>query len=78
MRVRLERRYPSRALAARIWRSVVADNPGFVSGRLTGDRLVIEVSHPSPASLRATLDDLIACIAAAERAGPVARPPKAK
>ena len=74
MSVRLARSYRSASEAERVWRSVQADNPGFVSGRLEGSRVTIELSGTNPASLRMTLDDLVACLAAAETAGEAAGP----
>ena len=76
MSVRLERRYRSASEAEAVWRAVAADDPGFVSGHVDGDRLVIEGASPSAASLRMTLDDLIACLAAAERSLEAAGPPR--
>jgi len=73
--IRLERRYRSHPEAERVWRAVAADNPGYVSGHVDADRLVIEAASPSAASLRMTLDDLIACLAAAERSGEASGPP---
>jgi hypothetical protein len=67
--VRLERRYRSSEEAGRIWRSVSVDNPAFLRGGARGNHLVIEVAGESAGSLRATLDDLLACLGAAERAG---------
>jgi hypothetical protein len=72
--VRLERRYPSRREAERVGRSVAADNPEFVVTKVLGNRLTIDVSGGSPASVRMTLDDLIACLGAAEKAGEAAGP----
>jgi hypothetical protein len=72
--VRLERRYRSRSEAERVWRAVAADNPEFVAGAVDGERLTITASSASPASLRMTLDDLIACLAAAERSDEAAGP----
>ena len=44
-----------------LWGALSADDPGSVEGRVEGDRLVI-LAGPSPmASLRTTLDDLLAC-----------------
>jgi len=51
-----------------LWGALSADDPGSVEGRVEGDRLVI-LAGPSPmASLRTTLDDLLACAQAASGA----------
>jgi hypothetical protein len=48
-------------------RAVAPDNPEFVHLRVEGQVLVAEVTSPSAASLRATFEDLMACLQAAER-----------
>jgi len=48
--------------------AVQADTPDFVSLRVTGARLTVRLTATSAASARATLDDLLACLGAAERA----------
>lgn len=63
----LERRYASPQEASRLARAVAADHPGFVTGGARGATLRFRVEAPSPASARASLDDLLACVAAAER-----------
>jgi hypothetical protein len=55
--------------AHRLAAAVAADNPPHVRARAEGTVLMIRVSAASPASLRATLDDLLACVQAAERTG---------
>ncbi|MCI4348865.1 MAG: hypothetical protein L3J93_01420 [Thermoplasmata archaeon] len=45
------------------------DNPAFLHGGVRGTHLVIEVEGDRAGSLRQTLDDLLACIGVAERAG---------
>jgi hypothetical protein len=65
--VRLERSYGSDDLAARVVGAVAVDDPGTVSILRRGDRVVVEAEGEDPASLRRTLDDLIACLGAAER-----------
>jgi len=72
--VRLERRYDDPDLAARVLASVSVDDPGAVAMQRNGDRLVFEVSGRSASTLRTTLDDLIACIGAAERTAGIVKP----
>jgi hypothetical protein len=55
--------------AARLRAAVVADNPEYVRAEVDGADLVLRVAAPSAASARATLEDLLACLGAAERAG---------
>jgi pheromone shutdown protein TraB len=59
----------SPAAAERLRRAVVADNPEHVAVTVDGSELVVRVAAGPPASVRATLDDLLACLAAAEAAG---------
>jgi len=55
--------------AARALRdAVAADTPDFVSLGVQGSCLTVRVTATSAASARATLDDLMACLGAAERA----------
>ncbi|MGA9840155.1 MAG: KEOPS complex subunit Pcc1 [Thermoplasmata archaeon] len=55
--------------AQRLRAAVVADTPPFVRLEVEGTSLVVRVASPSAASARATLEDLLACLSAAERAG---------
>jgi hypothetical protein len=48
---------------------VAVDNPPFVQIDIEGTSLVVRVAASSAASARATLEDLLACLGAAERAG---------
>ncbi|MCI4325993.1 MAG: hypothetical protein L3K00_09020 [Thermoplasmata archaeon] len=64
----VEHRAPSPAHAAALWASVAADNPSFVDGGVDGDLLRFHVHAPNAASLRQTLDDLLAALGVAERA----------
>lgn len=57
------------AEAARLRAAVAADNPPFVRVDVEGTDLVVRVSAASAASVRATLEDLLSCLSAAERAG---------
>ncbi len=55
--------------AARALRDAVrADTPDFVVLRADGASLTVRLTAPSASSARATLDDLLACLGAAERA----------
>ena len=73
MTVTLRRSYPTSDEAARIAAAVGADNPDFVRVTTEGRELRVEVRAPSPASARATLDDLVACLQVAERTSRAAR-----
>ena len=68
MTVVVRRSCRSPRVARALLDAVRADTPEFVSLRVDGSRLVVRVTAPSAASARATLDDLLACLGAAERA----------
>ena len=51
-----------------LWAAVGTDDPGAVEGGVEGDRLLIQAGPAPMASLRITLDDLLACIQAASGA----------
>ena len=70
MTVSLRRPYASAARAERLAAAVRADDPEFVAVTVEGRELAIRLTVPSPARARATLDDLLACLNAAERAVP--------
>lgn len=59
-------RSPTEASALRD--AVAADTPEFVRLSVRGARLEISLRASSPASARASLDDLLACLKAAEAA----------
>ncbi|HLE97600.1 MAG TPA: KEOPS complex subunit Pcc1 [Candidatus Thermoplasmatota archaeon] len=44
--------------------SLAPENEGYVRARVEGDVLVLDAEASSPASLRRTLDDALACAAA--------------
>ena len=67
MTVVVRRRGSDRAEAERLRAAVVADNPSFLEVSVEDSELVIRVSARSAASARATLEDLLACLKAAER-----------
>ncbi len=70
MTVTVLRSCPSRAVAERLAAAVAADNPPYVKVSVEGNALTIRLTARSAASARATLDDLLACLTAAERAVP--------
>ncbi|HEV2166020.1 MAG TPA: KEOPS complex subunit Pcc1 [Thermoplasmata archaeon] len=75
LRVRIARSYGTADLAERVVGAVSVDDPGAVEIARSRDRVVLEVRGTDPASVRRTLDDLLACLAAAERtAGFVKKP----
>lgn len=53
--------------------AVAVDTPDFVTLRVRGSSLEVALTAASAASARATLDDLLACLKAAERAVPSRR-----
>jgi hypothetical protein len=65
--VEIERRYASPAVAERIVRALAADQPEFVATERTGATVRFRIAEGSPQSLRATLEDLLICVQAAER-----------
>jgi len=61
----------NRTLAERLRAAVAADNPAYVAVTVEGTDLEIRLTSASAASARATLEDLLACLKAAESsAGP--------
>jgi len=52
-----------------------ADNPSFVSVEADGREIEVRLTARSAASARATLEDLLACLRAAERTAVDASPP---
>jgi hypothetical protein len=66
----LRRRGDSAAEAERLRAAVGADNPDYVRVEVVGTDLVVRVEARSAASARTTIDDLLACLRAAERAVP--------
>ncbi|MCI4328832.1 MAG: hypothetical protein L3J86_04535 [Thermoplasmata archaeon] len=54
-------------VAERIARALAADQPEFVQTERDGDRLTFRVTPASAASVRATLEDLLACLQTAEK-----------
>ncbi len=69
MTVVVRRACASPAEADRLRRAVAADNPAQVRVTVEGSDLVVRVAAAPAASVRATLDDLLSCLAAAERTG---------
>ena len=68
MTVTVRHRCARRSLAEALRRAVIADNPSYVAVTTEGTELVVRVTARSAASARTTLDDLMACLSAAERA----------
>jgi len=63
----VRRRCADRAEATALRTAVVADNPPYVTVEVENAELVIRLSATSAASARSTLEDLLACLKAAER-----------
>ena len=59
--------YDNREEAISILGAVDVDNKGYVTAERRGNRLVFECETDSPGMLRNTLDDLLSCIAIAEK-----------
>ena len=49
-------------------RAVAADQPGYVHGESDGPTVRFVITGPSAASVRATIEDLLACVQSAEKA----------
>lgn len=71
--VRRRCRDPREAEALR--RAVAADNPSYVTVTTEGSELRVRLTAPSAASARTTLEDLMACLKAAERTAGAASSP---
>lgn len=67
----LRRRCASPAEARRLAAAVEADHPDGLVWRVRGPAIEFEFSAVSAESARATGDDLLACLSAAERTGAV-------
>ncbi|MCI4330318.1 MAG: hypothetical protein L3K19_00520 [Thermoplasmata archaeon] len=67
MSVRLRRRYASEEVAERLLRALEADQAGYVHAERDGSELRFAVRSEEPRQARATLEDLLACLSAAER-----------
>ena len=68
----LRRSCATPAEAHRLRGAVAADNPAFVRVEVEGADLIVRVTAESAESARATLEDLLACLSAAERASTAA------
>ncbi len=68
MSVELKRTCASADEARRLAAAVSVDDPSHVSVVAEGEALFVRVAAASAGSVRATLDDLLACLAAAEGA----------
>lgn len=60
-------RYSDRDLASGVHEAILPDNQGYVTSYTERSSLVAMAESDSLRSLRATLDDLLACIGTAER-----------
>ncbi len=58
--------YSDEETAAAILEAVRSDNEGYVESELTGSRIVFRAESESAMSLSHTINDLLACIKAAE------------
>ena len=67
MTVELRRRCRTAAEAEALRAAVQVDTPEFVRLAVEGNDLTVGVTAASAASARATLEDLLACLRAAER-----------
>lgn len=79
MTVRVERRYGAAETARRLKQALEADQDRRVEARQEGDLLTFTVRADDPGSVRATVEDLLACLGAAERTlgvTPASRTPK--
>lgn len=69
---RVELTYRDDLTAERLLASVSVDNEGYVRTWRQGPTLIAEAEAESPGALRHTLEDLLACLSAAEDADSVA------
>lgn len=67
MTVTARREYPDATMAEQVARAIAADNPPHVHAERSGSTLELRWSGPTAASVRATSEDLFACIRAAEQ-----------
>ena len=67
MSVAARRRCASPEAAERLRRALAVDSPPFVSLEVDGADLLLRAAGPTARSLRATFEDLVACLQAAER-----------
>lgn len=70
----LARNYPTAEEAERIRRALAPDSTPDLTVRVEGSTLVLELRSRTPASARATAEDLLPCVAAAERAQGITSP----
>ena len=63
----LHRRYPSAAFARRMAAALEADQPAHVQWVVRGSSIQFRFTGATPESARATGDDLLACLTAAEK-----------
>lgn len=66
--------FDSTSQAARLAASLAPENDGFVTTRVEGSTIVAEASADSPMGLLRTLDEVVAVLAAAQKADRSAAP----
>jgi len=59
-------RYDTEKKAKAVFGSVENENEGYLDCRIEGSTLVFEISSENPMSLSHTVNDLLACVKAAE------------
>ncbi len=69
----VRRTYATPEIAARLVRALEADRPSFVRAVVNGSEVAFTLTGPTARSVRATADDLLACLAAAENATGIGR-----
>lgn len=72
-RASLRLRFSSHEQATRLAASLAPENEGFVRARVEGALLVAEAQSATPMGLLRTLDEVVAVLAAAEKAERLAR-----
>ncbi len=58
--------YRDERSALSVYRSVQPDNEGYVEGKVEGNRVIFEISGENPMTISHTVNDLLACVKAAE------------
>lgn len=73
-RATLRLAFADEAEARRMQAALAPENGAYLATRVEGNVLVADAEADSPLALLHTLDDALACLSAAEKAGKVARP----
>ena len=76
MSAELHRRYSSPAQVESLRAALAPDNAAFVETSMEGTALHIRVRARNAGELRRTLEDLLACLSAAEKTWDVAQGPR--